>query len=182
MRQAAIIFSLLATSMSLPAKAQQPLTIPQINKEVLSAANSYAKAISCVEELATPQTIFALDPLNTEEDFDEAKYLVFWIGDVGCFGGSGTVGFHHAVVRANHRGNFYVDSLHSSPAIDGVESRFIQKFVGNSKDTMVVDQLEHDEQDGNNFPSLKYRVTYQIDDNSGKWKLLEKKKLPYNPQ
>ena len=182
MRQAAIIFSLLATSMSLTAKAQQPLTIPQINKEVLSAANSYAKAISCVEELATPKTIFALDPLKAEEDFDEGKYLVFWIGDVGCLGGNATISFNHAVVRANHRGYFYVDALHSSPAIDGVESRFVQKFVGNSKDTMVVDQLEYDEQDSNNSPSLKYRVTYQIDDDSGKWKILEKKNLPYKPQ
>lgn len=182
MRNAALIFSLLATSMSVTAQEQEPLTVPQINKAVLSAANGYAKAVSCIDSLATPQTIFALTPAKTRDDFYDAKYLVFWVGDVGCNGGSGTVTFNHAVVRASFSGHFYVDPLHSSPAIGGVESRFVEKFVGNSKNTMVVDQLEHNDRDANNFPSLKYRVTYQIDDNSGEWKIIEKKKLPHTPR
>ena len=179
MRSAAILFSLLATSMSVTAQVQELLTVTQINKAVLSAVNGYAKAVSCIQSLATPQTIFALTPAKTRDEFLDAKYLAFWIGDVGCSGGSGTMTFNHAVVRISHYGDFYVDPMHSSPAIDGVQSRFVEKFVGNSKDTMVVDQLEHKDGDANNFPTLKYRVTYQIDGRSGAWKIIDKKQLPY---
>lgn len=181
MRRTALILSLLAVSMSVTAQEQEFLTVPQINKGVLSAANGYAKAVSCFEELATPATIFALTPLKTRDDSFDAKYLVFWSGDIGCNGGSGTLTTNHAVVRVSYHGDFYVVPEHSAPIKGGLESRFITKFVGNSKDTMVVDQLEHAENDSNNGPSLKYRVTYQIDDRSGEWKIINKKKLPYQP-
>jgi hypothetical protein len=182
MRSSSLIFSLLVTSMSVTAQEQETLTVQQINKAVLNAANGYAKSVSCVESLASPETIFALTPAKKRDDFLDAKYLVFWFGDVGCNMGSGTMTFNQAVVRVSQYGNFYVDPLHSSPAIFGLESRFIEKFVGNSKDTMVVDQLGHNDKDANNFPTLKYRVTYQIDDRSGKWKIINKKQLPYTPK
>lgn len=182
MRRAALLLSSLVISLSATAQEQEEfLTLPQINKGVLSAANAYAKAVSCVEALATPSTIFALTPVKTRDDSFDAKYLVFWDGDVGCNGGSGTLTTNHAVVRVSYYGHFYVVPEHSSPIKGGVESRFITKFVGNSKDTMVVDQLEHAEGDSNNGPSLKYRVTYQIDDRSGEWKIINKKQLPYKP-
>ena len=85
MRRAAFIISSLAISLSATAQEQEEefLTLSQINKGVLSAANAYAKAVSCVEALATPSTIFALTPLKTRDDSFDAKYLVFWDGDVG---------------------------------------------------------------------------------------------------
>ena len=181
MRRAAVIFSSLAICMSATAQEQESLSVKQITEGVLEAVNGYAKAVSCVEELATPATIFALTPLKTRDDSFDAKYLAFWTGDVGCSGGSGTMTMNHAVVRISYHGDFYVVPSHSYPVIDGLRSRFITKYVGNSKNTMVVDQLEHAKDDGNNFPSLKYRVTYQIDDRSGEWKIINKKQLPYQP-
>lgn len=181
MKRATFILSSLAICMSATAQEQESLSIQQITEGVLEAVNGYAKAISCFNELATPASVFALTPLKTRDDFFDAKYLAFWTGDVGCNGGSGTMTMNHAVVRVSQLGDFYVDPHHSAPVIDGPRSRFITKYVGNGKDTMVIDQLEHAANDGNNFPSLKYRVTYQIDDRSGKWKIINKKQLPYKP-
>lgn len=182
MRGDALIFFLLFSSISVAAQDQKTLTIQKINQEVLGAANAYAKSVSCVEDQSTPETIFSLTPIKSSDDLMDAKYLVFWTGHMGCSFGSGSLAMHHAVVNAGSNGYFYVDPTVSSPAIHGLQSRFIEKLVGNSKNTMVVDQLEHTDKDSNNSPSLKYRVTYQIDDRSGKWNIINKKQLPYTPR
>lgn len=177
-----VAIALFANFSSQQTFAQEMLNIAQINKGVLAAANNYAKAISCVEKPASPETIFALNPLRSMDDFLDAEYVVFWYGHMSCSMGSGTYAPHHAIVKIGQGSQFYVDPTRSSPSVEGLQSRFIEKFVGNSKNTVVVDQLEHNDKDANNFPTLKYRVTYRIDERSGDWRVIEKKQMPYTPK
>ena len=148
----------------------------------MEVANSYAKGVSCVEDPVTPKTIFALKPVNLDASDDSltylgGEYLAFWHGSVYCGNGNKSNEFHHAFIRGGDMG-FYVDPAWSAPVKDFPKKDFIEKFVGNSKNTIVIDGFAFQENDGNCCPSLKYRYTFQIDD-QGNWREIQKKNMLY---
>jgi hypothetical protein len=157
--------------------ADTEMSVQEITRRALEAANAYAKGVSCVEAPANADGIAALTPYKKEVALD-AAFLVFWVGDIGCNGGSATVTFNAALVRVGSFDSFYVDPQRSSPAINlQFNTRFMERLVGNTKDTIVVDADELASNDANCCASLRYRITLQVD-KSGNWKEIKRKPLP----
>ena len=112
------------------------------------------------------------------DDRLNAKYAVLWTGDVGCAGGSGTNGSHVAIVTVGAGDSFTIDPLQSSPVIAfETPVRIIEKFVGNTRDSIILEGKEFGDKDPNCCPSITVRFTLRVDD-KGNWKLVEKKILP----
>ncbi len=155
-------------------------SVQEVTRKVLQAVNGYASAISCVESSAKAKDIAALKPYKTIDNAYDAQYLVFWDGDIGCAGGSGTTSFNAALVHTGAGGTFIVDPLRSSPVIDlEFNTRLFERLVGNTENTLVVEAGEFAENDSNCCPTLHFRYTLRIDD-KGNWKLVEKK--PVQPK
>ncbi|AQR65088.1 hypothetical protein BXU06_08450 [Aquaspirillum sp. LM1] len=168
-----------AIAASTPTFAQLAgVSVQEINRGVLKAATNYANGISCVDAPATAKDILALKPIRTPDDASEAEFLVTWVGDIGCNGGSGTVGTNFAIVKVGSGGSFYVDPLRSSPAISvALNTRFVERLVGNTRDTIVVDAADFGPNDSNQWPTLRFRYTLKVDA-KGNWKQVERKPLP----
>jgi hypothetical protein len=81
-----------------------------------------------------------------------------------------------AMVNVDQWGQrFFVNVSRSSQAIEfdpGV--RWIERLVGNTADSLVLDGLEYGKDDLANDPSVPVRVTVRVDD-KGNWKVVEKK-------
>lgn len=152
-------------------------SIQQVTKAVLGAANKYASGISCVEIPAQAKDIAVLVPHRNDYSTD-GKYAVFWAGDIGCAGGSGTVSFNLAIVRVGAGSNFYVDPAASSPIINlEFPTRGLERIAGKTQNTITVDAAEYGPNDANCCPSVRSRYTLRADE-KGNWKLVEKRALP----
>jgi len=137
--------------------------VQDITSRILRVATQYANAISCGGVEIEPSSILALHPLKSRDDFHSAKFAVVWGGSIGCSGGSGSYGTHVAIVSAGY--GFYVIPEESSPMIRFESPRFINKLVGNTEDTIILDAKAHAEGDSSNFPSLRVKITLKKDQN-----------------
>ena len=74
--------------------------------------------------------------------------------------------------------SYVVDPLQSSPVIQ-FESpvRGVERIVGNTRDSLILEGMEYGPKDPNCCPSIKVRFTLRVDE-KGNWKLVEKKTLP----
>ena len=158
------------------------LSVKKITTEVAKVAQKYASSIACTDGPILAKNIFALKPANiTTDDITttgEGEYLVFWNGDIGCYGGSKTNTQNVAFVEITlMHANFIVDPLKSSPYIKIPVNGFIESIVGTNKNMVVIDVAEFAEDDSGCCPSIKSRNTYQID-NDGKWGLVKKSPIP----
>lgn len=154
-----------------------PPSVAEQTKEIIRVVNLYAEAIACLpDEELSGKDIAAMSPLKDLDLREEAKFAVLWRGDVGCAGGSGTMGFHLAIVRVGAGDMFYVDAYESEPAVDAGLPRSIEKIVGATNDTLILDVLDYGENDSNCCPSLRTRVTIKQLSN-GKWQRVSTKKL-----
>lgn len=105
----------------------------------------------------------------------EATYAVLWTGDIGCAGGSGTNGTNIAMVSIGSGDSFFVDPTRSSPAIDfDSPTRYVDRLVGNTRDSLILEGHEYGANDSNCCPSINLRFTLRLDA-KGNWKLVEKK-------
>ena len=157
--------------------AQSAPPVQEITKQVIRSVTGYANAISCPGVKVDPKQIAALVPYKTIDDRMDAKYAVLWVGDIGCMGGSGTSGTNISVVTISTGDSYVVDPLQSSPAIK-FESpvRGVERIVGNTRDSLILEGMEHGPKDPNCCPSIKVRFTMQVDE-KGNWKLVEKKAM-----
>lgn len=157
--------------------AQSAPPVQEITKQIIRSVTGYANAISCGDVKVGAKDIAALVPYKTMDDRMDAKYAVLWGGDIGCAGGSGTSTTNIAIVTVSTGDSFVVNPLQSSPAINFESVRFVERIVGNTRDTLILEGLEHGPNDSNNFPSIKIRFTLRVDE-KGNWKLVEKKVMP----
>lgn len=168
---------LLATAIS-SVSAQSALPVAEITKGVLKAAKSYQVAIACADVDIKPKDIAALTPYKSFDDRLDASYAVLWSGDVGCAGGSGTSSTNISIVRVGGGDSFYVDPAFSSPQIQfDLPVRYVERIVGNTKDSLILEGKEYGPNDSNCCPSINMRFTLRADD-KGNWKLAEKKVIP----
>jgi len=158
--------------------AQSAPPVQEITKQIIKSVSSYANAISCPGITVEPKKIAALVPYKTFDDRMDAKYAVLWVGDIGCAGGSGTEATNVAVVTVSTGDSYVVNPLQSSPAIQ-FESpvRGIERIVGNTRDSLILEGKEYGPNDPNCCPSIKVRFTLRVDE-KGNWKLVEKKTMP----
>ncbi len=158
--------------------AQNGPPVQEITKQVIRSVTGYANAISCPGVKVDAKQIAALVPYKTIDDRMDAKYAVLWPGDIGCAGGSGTEETHVSIVTVSTGDTYVVDPLQSSPAIQ-FESpvRFVDRIVGNTRDSLILEGMEYGPKDPNCCPSIKTRFTVRVDE-KGNWKVIEKKTMP----
>ena len=158
--------------------AQSAPSVPEITKQIVRSVTGYANAISCPGVKVEPKQIDALVPYKSIDDRLDAKYAVLWTGDIGCAGGSGTVGTNLSIVTVSTGDSYVVDPLQSSPVIQ-FESpvRGVERIVGNTRDSLILEGVEYGSNDPNCCPSIKVRFTLRVDE-KGNWKTVEKKTMP----
>lgn len=158
--------------------AQSAPPVQEITKQIIKSVTNYANAISCPGVIVEPKQIAALVPYKNIDDRMDAKYAVLWVGDIGCAGGSGTAGTNVSIVTISTGDSYVVNPLQSSPAIQ-FESpvRSIERLVGNTSDSLILEGKEFGPNDPNCCPSIKVRFTLRVDE-KGNWKLVEKKTMP----
>lgn len=162
--------------------AESAPPVQEITKQIIKSVTSYANAISCPGVVVESRQIAALIPYKTFDDRMDAKFAVLWVGDIGCAGGSGTEGTNVAIVTVSTGDSYVVDPLQSSPAIQ-FESpvRFVDRIVGNNRDSLILEGKDYGPNDSNCCPSIKVRFTLRVDE-KGNWKLVEKKAMSTKKQ
>ena len=162
--------------------AQSAPPVQEITKQIIKSVTAYANAISCPGGTVEPRQIAALVPYKTMYDRMDAKYAVLWVGDIGCAGGSGTEGTNISIVTVSTGDSYVVDPLQSSPAIQfEIPVRGVERIVGNTRDSLILEGKEYGPNDPNCCPSIKMRFTLRVDE-KGNWKLVEKKAMPSKKQ
>lgn len=162
--------------------AQSMLPVQEITKQIIKSVTAYANAISCPGVTVAPRQIAALVPYQTIDDRMDEKYAVLWVGDIGCVGGSGTEGTHVSIVTVSTGDSYVVNPLQSSPTVQ-FESpvRYVERIVGNTRDSLILEGKEYGPNDSNCCPSVKVRFTLRADE-KGNWKLVEKQVIPSKKQ
>ncbi len=178
MNKSAVAVATILMAMTTGSLAQSAPPVQEITRQVVKAATSYKDAIACAEGKIGAKDIAALVPYKTLDDRPDAKYAVLWGGDIGCAGGSGTHGTNIAIVTIGAGDSYIVDPLQSSPVIQ-FESpvRYVNRIVGNTRDSIILEGLEYGPKDANCCPSITVRFTLKLDE-KGNWKLVEKKVMP----
>lgn len=165
----------------------QAKPISQEKKEVLKQASNFAQAVACSTTFANDAEDYKTtvkDVYLIEKYPEYAEYFVFWSGDWGCAGGSGTYrSYLTSFSKLTENRPFIVDQqdILSDINADGylVNDRFIEdvKFE-NGKFLITGSDFSNEGDDGgNNFPANRYKYTLALDKNSDdyKWKLIDKK-------
>jgi len=173
-----IATALAALGLVAAAHAATALDDEQVSARVLEAARQYASAISCVAEAPTAERMAALVPYRGPQSQGEARYVVFWSGDVGCLGGSGTRGHWLATVTVGTDDHFVVDPRQSSPVVQlGEVHRGFERLVSHSANTLVIDARAYAATDPNCCPSQRWRYTLRRDA-KGQWRQTARRALP----
>lgn len=177
-----LILGLAASILAANAFAQNPPSKQEITKQIIRSVTGYANAISCQGVAIESTKIATLVPYKSIEDRLDARYAVLWVGDIGCAGGSGTEMTNIAMVTVGAGDSFVVDPLISSPVAKFLSPvRYIEKIIGNTHDSLIVEGYEYGEEDPNCCPSIRVRLTLRVDQN-GNWKATEKKVMPTRKQ
>lgn len=118
----------------------------EISKQVFRVGKQYAESISCVLEI-DPNNLVALTPFTydtTEHSIPE--YVLIWIGDVGCYGGSHTSGYRIATINIRAANVATVDTLLSSPVIKfPISPKSIKKITRLSNNTLKIIAIDETE-------------------------------------
>ncbi len=147
----------------------------RITRNIIRPVSNYANAIACPGVTVDPAMGVALVPFKDRNNREDERYAVLWEGDIGCSGGSGSQGTALAIVTIGAGNTAVVDPLRSSPAIRFESpARLIDRIVGNTRDTLVLEGKEHGPKDAECCPSVSVRFTLRVDQR-GNWKLVEKK-------
>jgi len=159
--------------------AEEVPSVKEITRQIIVATTKYANAVSCGGVQITPKQIAALAPYKDFYAREEAEYAVLWDGDIGCLGGSGTSNPQVAIVKIGAGDSFMVDAQHSSPAIEFASPvRYIERLVGNNRDSLILEGLEYGSNDSQSTPSIRVRFV-MMRDNKGNWKTVSKEVRGY---
>ena len=170
----------LASVLVIPAALAQEIQIPSVKvqtQQILTAVKKYSEAISCTDATPRASNIAAMVPYKNSDQRLDAKFAVIWFGDIGCLGGSGTSGARIAMVKVGAGDNFYVSAGESSPQIEDDLPRYVERVVGSTQDSIIVDVRDYGANDPNCCPSLRKRLTLRLTPKEG-WVTVDSKNLP----
>jgi hypothetical protein len=175
------INTLLLTGVLAPAIAfandPQPPSEAEIESLVVAAATQYAAAIACGEDMVEIIDVLTLNPWVEYYDSYDAEYVVIWRGDIGCLGGSGTMGIHITSVKIGAASSFYADARNSSPVTKfEFSSRSFDGVVANTSDVIVMEGREYGPDDANCCPSMRVRYTLKREE-AGGWAAHQKQEI-----
>jgi len=161
----------------------------QEKKAVYQVAKNYGTAIACTTTFEPDDytkkigtTLKDIYTLEFSPNGDTGEYLIFWGGDGGCAGGSGTyLTYLTEIARYSINRPFTVQKENVFEDIKDINYRFIQSVALTGNKHLVVigsNYCDCKEDGGNNFPAYKYR--YELAQVEGQWKLVNKKFLGKN--
>lgn len=165
--------------------------------EVLKQAKNYAQSVACAttfddDNQGHKTTIKDIHLIESQMDFSEkneigTQYVVYWGGDWGCNGGSGTYSsFLTSFNRFSETRPFLVEKMDILEDVNEdtyqINTRFIEdvKFLNGVFLITSSDYSDNNTDGGNNFPRYKYLYTVVYNDSSDTWKLANKKLLKDN--
>ncbi|WP_201535204.1 hypothetical protein [Psychrobacter ciconiae] len=186
-RKAIITYTFLAmlASSAINANAAAPA---QEKNMVLNQAKNYANSTACDTtfkkspdtKLTTAKDVYLIDSEKQGKSDFGTKYLVFWGGDSGCSGGSGTYMYSLTLLsreRSNQRFTVRDDDILQN--FDSINTRFVESVdFKNNAFTIISSNFAKD--DLNNFPSNRYQYTIRYDKNLDNWRLTNTKFLGKN--
>lgn len=165
--------------------------------EVLKQAKNYAQSVACAttfddDNQGHKTTINDIHLIESQMDFSEeneigTQYVVYWGGDWGCSGGSGTYSsFLTSFNRFSETRPFLVEKMDVLEDVNEdtyqINTRFIEdvKFLNGVFLITSSDYSDNNTDGGNNFPRYQYLYTVIYNDSSDTWKLANKKLLKDN--
>ena len=177
----------------LSATAHSALAKPPLKEkyDVLKQASSYARSSACMttfdddaeDNMTTIRDVHLID---SETGFDEegeigTKYIVYWGGDVGCSGGSGTYSnYLTSFSRYSESRPFLVDRMNILDDINEESYKINERFIEDVEfynGVLLITSSDYSEDGtdgGNNFPRYKYRYTVVYNENKDQWILANK--------
>lgn len=165
----------------------------QEKQAVYQVAKNYGMSIACsttfesdggqAERKTTLKDIYTLKSSSKDEDAGWSDYLIFWGGDSGCAGGSGTYYTHLTnISRASSLRPFTVQETGDVfTQIEEINSRFVTSVTFTPEKHLIVigsNYCNCKNDGGNNMPANNYR--YELAQIDGQWKLVNKKLLSTN--
>lgn len=129
----------------------------------LILADEHDSEKKCVLEVAAAHALsigsaWSFNVVKYCDDEFAKKFIVIWEGDVGHFGGSGTWGPVLAEVTEGSFGQLFVEytDKHFETGL-----RCIDEVEGFVDGVLIVTGYKYHQDDSNNFPTLKYRVSLE---------------------
>ncbi|WP_332875790.1 hypothetical protein [Massilia sp. S19_KUP03_FR1] len=149
----------------------EPVVPDAARAGVASAVQRYANAIACSGVKVMPADVMMLSA-GYEGAF-AARYAVLWVGDMRCFGGSGTEQTQLAIATFN-TGQYVVQPELSSPVV-AFESpvRVVTRIISHNARNLVLEGREYGPEDPQSTPSVPVRFILRLD-GTGNWKLVDK--------
>lgn len=153
------------------AAGADPVATSAAQTGVASAVERYANAVACKGVRVRPADVLLLSDGN--EGVALPKYAVLWVGDLTCFGGSGTEKTNLAIATFN-TGQYVVQPELSSPVV-AFESpvRIVTRVISHSARNLVLEGQEYGPGDLQSTPSVPVRFILRVD-GKGNWKLVDK--------
>ncbi len=151
-------------------------------KEVWDLVKKYSETTSCDTTFEDGRGSAAKDVFLADQDTElgSATYYVFWGGDFGCAGGTGTWAYSISeVVRDTGNRPFTVrnDDALGSDFTKNVNGRFIDSVKQVSGTEFIVVSADFADDDSNNFPSRSYQYTIKREDQWKPWIVTDSKYL-----
>ncbi len=152
---------------------EKPVKNDNVDKQqALEKALAFGNSVHCngtaFDENKPLNSVYLIDDSN--DDNNIKSYAVLQLVDIGCAGGSGTTGFILTPVQ-QQGSRFFVDKESSENGDlfekindENFNSRFIKRanYDSNTKKLNLV-TLGYGENDGNNFPSKKWKYVISLD-------------------
>ncbi|MEG0604174.1 MAG: hypothetical protein RR487_06680 [Acinetobacter sp.] len=163
--------------------------------QVLKTINNYVGSVACATSKITSNDIFKID---SDKESGIATYYVFWVGDKGCQGGSGTMSAYVSeVTRYSSSRPFLVmsddvfgDNNEKVWSGEGITKPYINyRFVNSIKQISpekfeiiagaYADDKFGGKDGGNNFPANTIKYTLQDVKGYG-WQITNQKLIKQN--
>ena len=125
--------------------------------EAAKLVQSYAKTVACGLEETKYQAAKVTGAPRADEMGD--RYVVFWMGDVGCSGGSATVTPNFSVVEIAGFNTPVVRSDFKGPDTGLV---IVTKFAGGNN-VINIEGLEYSGNEQTRTPKKKVKYTFKVD-------------------
>ena len=159
--------------------------------QVLNVMKKYVEATSCWHSFEKDSdfkktTIADVYPIYSDKEIGLSEYYVFWGGDKGCNGGSGTMSFFISeVAKYSDSRPFVVMNDYAFGDDIDINFRFIEsvKQIKNDQFEIVswnyADDKYGGKDGGNNFPANKFKYTLANVKGEG-WKITKQVLLKQN--
>lgn len=139
-------------------------------QSAISLVKQYSTSVACSVNPASFKAVQTIGESGRENVGDE--YVVYWEGDIGCFGGNGSISGFLSVVRKNGFGQPLVEPYIKSPDIQMVCADTIAVENG----LITLSGITYDDDDSQHSPSKPIEVTFKTDDD--KIKIVKKNLHP----